>query len=326
MYDETVVKKRSWKSIIFKIVVIILVLLIAFFLFRSLINKDDKTTSNNGNTFATNFQNLKKVSEKYYTDDKLPTEIGDTNKVTLKELIEQKYIDNLKDSKGNSCSPTNSFAEMKKTASNKYSLKVQLTCDDEQNYIISTITKEENEVDDIDVDVVEKQPEEVENTENKENETPAENTTPVENKESVTTTPVPAPSTSTKTTTKSSTTTKKSTTTNSSTKTTTKSSTSTNTNSNTTTNNTTTNNSTTTTIPKTEVKTSIYYSVSFDPKGSKNIPIAQNVLKGDKASKPVPDPVRNGYTFLGWYYNEQLFDFNTPINQSYTLYAKWKAN
>ena len=317
MYEETVIKKRSWKTIIFKIVVIILVLLIAFFLFRSLINKDGKNT-NTGNTFATNFQNLKKVAEKYYTDEKLPANVGDTNKVTLKELISEKYIDNLKDSKGNSCSPTNSFAEMKKTASNKYSLKVQLTCDDEQNYIISTITKEENEIDDIDVDVVEKPTEEVTETptENIETTNTTENTTPVENKESVSTTPAP----STKTTTKSSTTKKKTTTSSSSTKTNTTTNNNTNTN-----NNTSTNNQTTTTTPKAEVKATVYYSVTFDPKGSKNIPVSQNVIKGGYAINPGA-PVRNGYTFLGWYYNEQLFDFNTPINQSYALYAKWKAN
>ncbi len=35
------------------------------------------------------------------------------------------------------------------------------------------------------------------------------------------------------------------------------------------------------------------------------------------------DPVRQGYLFLGWYFNDQEFDFSTPIVKSITLKAKW---
>ena len=32
---------------------------------------------------------------------------------------------------------------------------------------------------------------------------------------------------------------------------------------------------------------------------------------------------REGYTFIGWYLNEQPFDFDTPIIENITLIAKW---
>lgn len=42
------------------------------------------------------------------------------------------------------------------------------------------------------------------------------------------------------------------------------------------------------------------------------------------------DPVRQGYTFLGWYTASDLaetsrYNFSSPVNSSFTLYAKWQA-
>jgi uncharacterized repeat protein (TIGR02543 family) len=56
-----------------------------------------------------------------------------------------------------------------------------------------------------------------------------------------------------------------------------------------------------------------------------------NVPSWTKASAPVQEPTRDGYTFLGWYtstdsgttLSSTTFDFNTPITSDITLYAKW---
>jgi len=52
----------------------------------------------------------------------------------------------------------------------------------------------------------------------------------------------------------------------------------------------------------------------------------QKIQKGTKAKEPTK-PTRSGYTFYGWYANEDLsgeeFDFDTAINETTTLYAKW---
>ncbi len=37
-------------------------------------------------------------------------------------------------------------------------------------------------------------------------------------------------------------------------------------------------------------------------------------------------PVKEGYEFIGWYDNETLFDFNTPITDDVMLEAKWEIN
>ena len=35
------------------------------------------------------------------------------------------------------------------------------------------------------------------------------------------------------------------------------------------------------------------------------------------------DPIYAGCTFMGWYLNDRLYNFNTPVTESITLQAKW---
>lgn len=41
---------------------------------------------------------------------------------------------------------------------------------------------------------------------------------------------------------------------------------------------------------------------------------------------PIADPVKENYAFIGWYNGDELFDFNTPITQDYTLKAKFEQD
>jgi uncharacterized repeat protein (TIGR02543 family) len=50
------------------------------------------------------------------------------------------------------------------------------------------------------------------------------------------------------------------------------------------------------------------------------------VAEGAVLTKPTPDPVRDGYDFVGWYSNSGLtteYDFSKPVTAALTLYAKW---
>ena len=65
------------------------------------------------------------------------------------------------------------------------------------------------------------------------------------------------------------------------------------------------------------------YTVSFDTDGGGNItPIS--VDKNAKAKAP-SDPKKDGKVFAGWYLNDQLFSFDTPITSDITLKAKWEG-
>lgn len=68
--------------------------------------------------------------------------------------------------------------------------------------------------------------------------------------------------------------------------------------------------------------------VNFNLNGSDAQIDTQIVDKNGKAIQPT-DPIRNGYTFMGWYTDKECltkFDFNTPITADITLYAKWVKN
>ena len=71
----------------------------------------------------------------------------------------------------------------------------------------------------------------------------------------------------------------------------------------------------------------IEYTVSFNMMGHGTQISSQTVKDGDKATKPT-DPTADGFTFGGWYKDENCveeeWDFNTDtVNEDTTIYAKW---
>lgn len=68
--------------------------------------------------------------------------------------------------------------------------------------------------------------------------------------------------------------------------------------------------------------TEILYKVVFDSDGGSKVD-TQLISPGESASKPT-NPVKDGYTFEGWFNGDALFDFSKKISQDTTLKAKWK--
>lgn len=62
--------------------------------------------------------------------------------------------------------------------------------------------------------------------------------------------------------------------------------------------------------------------VTFDTAGGKYIE-SLNVVDGEKIEE-IPTPVKDDYKFIGWYYNNEKFDFETKITKNITLVAKWE--
>lgn len=51
----------------------------------------------------------------------------------------------------------------------------------------------------------------------------------------------------------------------------------------------------------------------------------QSLLVPENETAPEPEaPLKEGYTFVGWYENDTLFDFNTPITSSHTLVVRFQ--
>lgn len=66
----------------------------------------------------------------------------------------------------------------------------------------------------------------------------------------------------------------------------------------------------------------IFYKVTFNSNGGSEIE-EQYIAVGETVTKPT-NPVRDGYTFKGWYYNDTKYDFDKKVSQDMILTAKWK--
>jgi len=61
--------------------------------------------------------------------------------------------------------------------------------------------------------------------------------------------------------------------------------------------------------------------VSFDTDGGETI-VSQTFKRGGKAVRP-EDPAKDGFTFGGWLLSGSEYDFDLPVNVSFTLKASW---
>ncbi len=65
------------------------------------------------------------------------------------------------------------------------------------------------------------------------------------------------------------------------------------------------------------------HTVTFDIDG---VLKTQTVDDGDVAVRPTKDPVKEKYTFLGWYVGEVEYDFKKPVVKDIVIVAKFKKN
>lgn len=69
-----------------------------------------------------------------------------------------------------------------------------------------------------------------------------------------------------------------------------------------------------------------FFLVVFDSCGGSSVP-AGSAKTGNTVAKPA-DPTREGYTFAGWFTDEECtksFDFSTAVTENLTLFAGWKV-
>ena len=85
-----------------------------------------------------------------------------------------------------------------------------------------------------------------------------------------------------------------------------------------------------TTMPANDIKLyaawdAIEYKVSFVSDGVEIEDLAQEVSYDTKATLPT-EPVKEGYTFAGWYNGNDAYNFDSLVKGNLTLTAKWNIN
>ena len=129
-------KGFSILDIIVKIILFALFIFILVWLFNK---KVPNMTPFYSNVFRENIKYMQEAAESYFTDDKMPTEVGGEVKMTLSEMIEKKLILPFVDKDGNSCDLNNSYVTITKQPDESWILKTNLECGSEKDYTIKVL-------------------------------------------------------------------------------------------------------------------------------------------------------------------------------------------
>ena len=123
------------KDLIIKIIFVALFVLLLIWLFR---NYSPNMKPFYSNVFRENISYMQNAAKSYFTNDQLPTEVGKTVRLTLKQMEEMKLLIPFVDKDGKSCDVNKSYADVTKEESG-YTLKVNLVCGSESDYIIEIL-------------------------------------------------------------------------------------------------------------------------------------------------------------------------------------------
>lgn len=143
MYQEEKVSV-NWFKIGVRLVTLILIIFLAVKLV--LILKDSKTNVVENNEMKERIKLIEDASKKYFTEDMLPKESGESITVTLQELIDKELITEIKDEQGRTCDVSLSNVKVTRL-DNEYQYKTTLKCDSFEDYNNEFVEIKENKDD-----------------------------------------------------------------------------------------------------------------------------------------------------------------------------------
>ena len=123
--------KVNWFNIILKVLLVAIVIGILFWLVPKTNNRAFKEE-----VFVNNINSMKSAAKDYFKGKKLPPKIGDSKVITLDKMEESKLLIPFTDYDENKCDGTKSYAEVTKNSDTEYSLKVNLSCNNQEDYVL----------------------------------------------------------------------------------------------------------------------------------------------------------------------------------------------
>ncbi len=138
MYEEFPKRPIDWKTIIIRsgisFIVLLLIVLTILATFRA-----NAPLSKEELEFSDNLSTIEIASENYFVEKKLPTNTNETVKVSIETLNDLNLIEKFSFDLKN-CDIKESYSTITKISNTKYTLRTQLSCNDEENFYIKTIT------------------------------------------------------------------------------------------------------------------------------------------------------------------------------------------
>ena len=147
MYNEQT--NFSIKNVILQFLFVALFIFILIWLFplksdltKAVNSKDNSNTTVNvdlsaltDRIFNENIIAMKDAAKSYYTTPRLPKNVGDKVKMTLKDMLDKKIILPFTDKNGKACDTEASYVEITKY-DEEFIMKVNLKCGKEENYLL----------------------------------------------------------------------------------------------------------------------------------------------------------------------------------------------
>ena len=139
------------KTFLLSLILIIIFILLLMWLLPMPNSKNNNNGNGNGNNgtteitgldaltnriFNANIQEMKNAAVTYFTKDTLPSKNGQTVTLTLQEMLDKKLLLPFTDKNGNSCDTDRSYVSITKKGTDSYVMKVNLSCDDQEDYIL----------------------------------------------------------------------------------------------------------------------------------------------------------------------------------------------
>ena len=142
MYEEK--SSIDWKGLFLKVLIVFLVVVIGVKGYTTFKGKDTKknttttetvSEAKTSSTFTANMEKLKAAGAKYFEDnkDKLPKTSGTTVMVSLNDLVNGGYLENLSDEDGKICSGDSSYVTATLEGT-QIKQKSNLVCGDASSY------------------------------------------------------------------------------------------------------------------------------------------------------------------------------------------------
>lgn len=142
MYEERK-EKFSFKSFFLTILLVLLFVFLMLWLFPTKWDVNNLQSTYDlerisvlyDEIFANNIARMKDAAIGYFTNERMPKKVGETKKLTLQEMYDLHLVLKMKDKDGKACHTEKSYVEMTKHT-DEYRLKVNLSCGDQEDYII----------------------------------------------------------------------------------------------------------------------------------------------------------------------------------------------
>lgn len=130
--------RKTGFSVLDLLVKIIFAALFVFLLIWLFKKNVPNMTAFYSNVFRENIKYMQEAGESYFTDERMPKEVGQSTKISLADMYDKKLILPFVDEDGNSCNQYDSYVSITKQEG-YYELKTNLVCNKESDYTVKIL-------------------------------------------------------------------------------------------------------------------------------------------------------------------------------------------